>query len=286
MKRLLKIIWSVGCLFFVLPSMTWAGTYMLGVKYWQTNWDSAILDWFEKDIGAGFKTNGVTLNSTIDAGEGYLAGPVLAYQSDDGTWSVSLALMMMSDFSQDWDGQTSTMELHTDVDTERSDIDLALTYSLAKFQDSLSIFKYTKLYVGYKYQMVNYDLTLAYNTMMGQQEYDYKLKAEVHMGTIGAGLAYPISDKFAVGLQAGVGLALIELDMEEPDGSGFDISPSASFTYNGEVTATYSPVQNLILQLGYRAQLWYLEARSPTRWDQTTSQDWTYGPTFTVVYAF
>lgn len=286
MKRLLKIMWGLVFLLFILPSITWAGTYMLGVKSWYANWDSAVLDWFEKDISAGFLSSGVTLSSKIDAGEGYLAGPVFGYQTNDGTWSVSLAMMLLSDFSQDWDGQAGSMVLHTDVDTKRKDIDLALSHSLARHGDKLSLLKYTKLFVGYKYQTIDYDLGLSYDTMGGQRRFNYKLDAEVHMGTIGAGLAYPVNDKFAVGFQAGVGLALIDLEIEQPDGLGFDISPSASFTYNMEVTATYSPKQNLVLQLGYRAQLWYLEARSPTRWDQTTSEDWTYGPTFTLVYAF
>lgn len=286
MRWFLKISWTLVCLFFVFPTMTWAGTYMSGIKYWHASWDSAVLDWFEKDIGVGFRSNGINLKSNIDPGEGYLTGPVFGYQTDDGTWSISLALMLLSSFSQDWGGQAGSMELNTDVDTDRRDIDLAASYSLAGFRKSLSIFKYTKLFVGYKYQQVDYDLSLSYDTLMGQRQFDYKLNAEVHMGTIGAGLAYPINDKFAIGLQAGVGLALIELEMEEPDGSVFDVSPSASFAYNGELTATYTPIQNLILQLGYRAQLWYLEARSPTRWEQTVSEDWTYGPTFTVVYAF
>lgn len=286
MRCLWKCKLAAACLFFLLPSITWAGTFMLGAKYWYASWDSAVLDWFEKDIGVGFKSNGITLKSEIDPGKGYLAGPVLGYQSDNGNWSVSLAAMLLSDFAQDWDGQAGTMALHSDVDTTRKDIDLAGSYSLAGLQDSSSLFKYMKLFVGYKYQMVDYDLSLNYDTLMGQRGFDYELEARVHMGTIGAGLAYPFNDKFALGLQAGVGLALIELDMKNPDGSTFDISPSASFTYNGEVSATYTPIQNLILQLGFRAQLWYLEARSPIRWEETTSEDWTYGPTLTIVYAF
>jgi hypothetical protein len=266
--------------------MAWAGTYMSGIKYWHANWDSAVLDWFEKDIDAGFQSNGINLKSSIDPGRGYLAGPLFGYQTDDGTWSVSLALMMLSDFSQDWDGRAGAMDLDTDVDTRRRDIDVAASYALAGFRESLSLFKYMKLFVGYKYQQVDYDLDLSYDTMMGQRQFEYKLDAEVHLGTIGAGVAYPIIDKFAIGLQAGVGLALIELEMEEPDGSVFDISPSASFTYNMELITSYTPIPNLILQLGYRAQLWHLEARSPTRWEQSVSEDWTYGPTFTVVYAF
>ncbi len=78
---------------------------MLGAKYWYAAWDSAVLDWFEKEVGIGFLANGLTLESDLDMGSGFLAGPLLGYQSDDGIWSVSLAPMVFSSFSQDWEGK-------------------------------------------------------------------------------------------------------------------------------------------------------------------------------------
>lgn len=259
---------------------------MFGMKYWYAYWDSAVLDWFEKDISAGFKSYGLDLDSDIDPGSGYLAGPLLGYQTQDGTWAISVAPMLFSSFSQDWDGETGMMELKTDVDTDRKDVDFAVTYSLSRHQDILSLFKYSRIFAGYKYQTVSYDLALTYNTMMGQRRFDYELNAQVHMPTLGIGFVYPISDKLALGLQAGAGIALIELELEDPDGETFDISPAASIAYNGEFTITYLPINHLIVQLGFRAQLWYLKARSPEWWEETESEDWTYGPTLSVVYAF
>ena len=99
------LLFSLVLAYAFSPVTSKAGTFMVGAKYWYANWDSAILDWFEKDIGGGFKALGVELRSDIDTGSGYLAGPLLGYQTDDGSLAVSLAPMLFSSFSQDWTGQ-------------------------------------------------------------------------------------------------------------------------------------------------------------------------------------
>lgn len=286
MKRILIVSVVFAFALALSPGPSAAGTFMVGGKYWYAEWDSAILDWFEKDIGVGFKEMGMTLDSDIDRGSGYLTGPLLGYQTDDGTWAVSLAVMAFSDFSQDWTGNVGGMSLETDVETDRKDFDFAVSYSLSKYQDKFALFKYLKLFAGYKYQIVNYDLDLSYTTLMGQRQFNYELNADVHMPTVGVGFVYPIFEKLVMGLQAGVGLALTELEMEEPEGETFDISPDASITYNGEFTLTFLPINDLLIQLGFRAQVWYLKARNPGWWEETESEDITWGPTISAVYAF
>jgi hypothetical protein len=286
---MMKACTVIGILVFVLAlplANAEAGTFLVGAKYWDASWDSAVLDWFEKDIGVGFKALGVTLNSDVGQGTGYLAGPVLGYQTDDGAWSFSFAPMVISHFSQDWHGTAGTMNLTTNIDTTRRDYDLAATYSLTQYKDKLSFLEYCRIYVGYKYQTVGYDLALAYNTEMGNVKYDYKLDAKVNMPTVGAGMVYPIFEKLVVGLQGGIGLALIDLEMKDPEGNTFDIDPTYSFSYNAEGSLNFLPINNLIMQLGYRYQVWYLKARSPQRWETTESEDVTSGPTLTVVYTF
>lgn len=265
---------------------TMAGSWLVGAKYWYTTWDSAVLDWFERDINAGFKAQGVELTSDIDPGTGYLAGPLLGYQTADGDWSFSFAPMFLSSFSQDWTGTTDMMTLETEIDTSRMDFDFALTHSLARHADKLSLFKYTRIFVGYKFQVVHYDLTLMYDTFMAPRKFDYELDAQVHMPTLGIGFVYPVLDKLALGLQAGIGLALTNLELKDPDGERFDISPAATLAYNGEVTITYAPWERFFIQLGYRAQVWYLKARSPQWWEETTSRDLTHGPTITALVVF
>jgi hypothetical protein len=286
---MMKAYTVIGILVFVLASPladAEAGTFFVGAKYWDAQWDSGVLDWFEKDIGAGFKTLGVTLNSDVGTGTGYLAGPVLGYQTDDGLWSFSFAPMVISHFSQDWHGTAGTMNLTTNIDTTRRDYDLAATYSLAPYKDRLSLLEYFRIYAGYKYQTIKYDLALSYNTEMGNVKYDYELDAQVNMPTIGAGMVYPVFEKLVAGLQGGIGLVLIDLKMKDPDGNTFDIYPKYSFSYNAEGSLNFLPINNLIMQLGYRYQVWYLDARSPQSWEETESRDVTYGPTLTVVYTF
>ena len=260
-----------------------AGTFLVGAKYWYASWDSGVLDWFEKDFGAGFKAVGTTLDSDVGRGKGYLAGPVLGYQTEDGTWAFSFAPMVFSDFSQDWHGTAETMQLNTNIDTTRRDFDLAVTYSLSQYKDAFAFLEYCRIYAGYKYQTVAYDLRLNY---VGGITYDYKLDAQVNMPTVGFGIVYPVLDKLVVGAQGGLGLALINLEMKDPDGTSFDIDPKYSFSFNAEGSLNFLPIPNLIAQLGYRYQEWYLKARSPQRWERTESKDVTFGPTLTVVYLF
>ena len=286
MKKASVVIGILICVLAFPLVSSQAGTFMVGGKYWYTSWDSAVLNWFEKDIGAGFKATGVTLQSDVSRGKGYLAGPVLGYQTEDGTWGFSLAAMAFSHFSQDWHGTAGTMDLSTTIDTTRRDFDLAVTYSLARHQDRFSLLKYSRIYLGYKYQTVGYDLMLQYNTALGVRNLHYKLDAQVHMPTIGFGIVYPVFSKLVLGLQGGVGLALINLKMKDPDGNEFDIDPKYSFTFNTEANLNILPIKNLIIQLGFRYQEWYLSARSPQRWEKTDSKDVTFGPTLTVVLAF
>lgn len=262
------------------------GTFIVGAKGWYTRWDSAVLDWFEKDIAANFKEMGLTLKSDIDTGSGYLAGPLFGYQTADGTWSFSLAAMIFSSFSQDWTGQAGAMNLTTEVDTDRKDIDLAISYSLHRFQGKLAFLRYLRIYGGFKYQQVKYDLELSYETLMGPRKFDYDLDADVYMPTVGAGFVFPIMDKLAFGINGGVGLSLIELELKDPEGERFDIDPDTSIAYNGEVTLTYLPFEHFIIQLGFRMQAWYLKARRPQTWEETESRDLTYGPTLSLVFAF
>lgn len=263
-----------------------AGTVLAGAKYWSASWDSAVIDWFEKDIGVGFRSVGANLISDVDKGSGFLAGPVIGYQNDSGTWAFSLALMVFSNFSQDWNGTAETMTLATSIDTRRRDLDLAATYSLSSYQDSLSFLKYCRVFAGYKYQTLRYDMILNYVTQMGDISYPYDLEAEVNMPTVGFGVVYPIRQKIVLGLQGGIGLALIDLKMKDPQGNTFTIDPKYSFSYNAEASLNLLPVNRLIVQLGLRYQEWYLKARSPQRWARTESKDVTFGPTVTFVYTF
>ena len=82
----------------------------------------------------------------------------MSYQSDDGKWSASFAPMVLSSFSQDWKGKAPGMDMESDVDLKRTDIDIALSYSINRF---------VRMFWGYKYQDMEIDFKLSYDTLMG-----------------------------------------------------------------------------------------------------------------------
>ena len=196
MKKKAQVASIVIILAFVFhPTFSTAGTFIGGAKGWYTSWDSAVLKWFEKDIAAGFREMGLDLNVSSDAGSGYLAGPLLSYQTDDGKWSFSFAPMVLSSFSQDWEGTASGMALQSSVELEREDYDLAVNYSL---------FENIKVFVGYKHQIVDMDFTLSYDTSMGPNTFNYTLESTVMIPTTGAAYVHALSDKMSLGLQLGL----------------------------------------------------------------------------------
>ncbi|UCD32070.1 MAG: hypothetical protein JSV38_15135 [Desulfobacterales bacterium] len=277
----MKKLWILGVVFawsmIFCPVASGAGSWMAGVKGWYASWDSAVLDWFEKDLAAGFRENGIDLQADSDPGDGYLIGPLVSYQTEGGKWSFSAALMGISDFSQDWDGSAPGMNVDASLDLERLDFDFAANYTLHK---------YVKVFVGFKYQKTEMDFTLRYDTLMTRRVFDYKLDADAYMPTAGVGLAYPIHEKFALGLQLGILYADIDLKITDEEGETFDIWPRSTFGFNGEVTINYQAMDNLIVQLGYRYQIWQLEARRPQTLEKIVSDDVTHGVTGLVVYLF
>jgi hypothetical protein len=278
MKRktwILSVVLAWSMIF--CPVAFGAGSWMVGVKGWYASWDSAVLDWFEQDLAAGFAENGINLQADSDPGDGYLIGPLVSYQTEGGKWSFSVAFMGISDFSQDWAGSAPGMNIDSNLDLERYDFDLAANYNLHE---------YVKVFFGLKYQRTEMDFTLRYDALMNPKVFDYKLEADTYMPTAGVGLAYPINEKFAVGLQLGILYTDIDLEITDEEGVTFDIWPQPTWGFNGEATLNYQPMDHLILQLGFRYQIWQLEARRPQSWDKIVSDDITYGVTGAIVYLF
>lgn len=263
--------------FLCYPTISEAGTFMIGVKSWHTTWESSVLDWFEKDLIADFASTGRKLNTSKDDGSGYLAGPLMSYQADNGKWSVSFAPMIISSFKQGWEGKTSGMSMDSDVNLDRVDYDIAVSYTQNE---------YIRLFLGYKYQDIEIDFTLSYTTMMGSITNKYKLESEVHIPTIGASFVYPVHEKVVLGSQLGLLYSVPNLKMTDSDGTTYDIWPRATFGFNGEFIINYQPLDKLIIQMGYRYQYFRLDARQPQTWEKTESDDISHGPTFSAIWVF
>lgn len=254
-----------------------AGTTFVGAKGWFTTWNSGILDWLEKDLAVSFSKNRLLFTVHRDPGDGYLAGPLLGYMTDNGKWSFSFAPMMYSNFDQSWSGSAGSMRLMGRAELQRKDYDFAASYTLSK---------HYKVYFGYKIQYMDLDFVLTYDTTMGSFVNFYSLECETHIPTIGLGAAYALSPKTALSGQAGLLYSLIDLTMSDTSGNKEDIWPQPGLGFNAEATATYKPTMNAFLQLGYRYQVFVIEARGPGREIKTKSYDITYGPTASVMWSF
>jgi len=280
MKKSLKVLVLVAGVFLLLPISAQAGTFYTGVKYWQASWDSAILDWFEKDIAQTYRENRLVLVAHKDPGHGYLAGPLFGYQTDDRKWSFSFSPMVFSSFTQEWQGTSGFVDLQNTISMERKDFDLAASYAINKN---------LKGYLGYKYQdmKMDFDLRFKVPTTTFSQDFHYEVTSQVHIPTVGLAGVYQLSDHFVTGLQAGVLYAIPSLNMKESSlGIDQDIHPWPGLGFNTEATLTYQPIQNVLLQGGYRYQVFKMEARAPGRTETTKSYDVTHGWTLSANYVF
>jgi len=271
-------------MFFLVISMIFplekaeSGTFFVGTKFWYASWDSGILDWMGKEISAQMNANGWDVTSDAENGSGYLAGPLLGYQSTDGLWSVSLAPMVLSDFSQELDLMVDQIgfTFDTKVDVTRYDYDLAFAYSLSPLRRWSPFFEYCRVFAGYKYQVVNMDIIVRSSggipTDAQKTENDYT----VNMPTIGLGVTYPVTHKIALGLQGGLGLAFFDTPADT----------DSSTTLNAEASLSLVPMDKMIIQLGYRYQEWKYNPSDPEYPVDSSSKDVIAGPILTAVYTF
>ena len=277
MRKLVIALSLFFCLgFAAAPSRAVAGTYFTGVKGWYASWDSAILDWFEEDLGQAFLQNRLSLKADSDPGDGYLVGPMFGYMTDDGKWSFSFAPMVISDFSQDWYGMAGSMALYTTVDLTRKDYDLA---ARMKLNDNY------KLYFGYKYQDMKMDFHLAYDAGGMPQNFLYEIESRVHIPTVGLGAVYQLTDSLVAGGQAGILYTFPTLEITT-SGVTEDIRPWNSFGFNVELSLTCRPAPSVLVQGGYRYQIFEFEARAPGSFNDIKSYDITHGLTFSAIYVF
>ena len=284
MALLLKYTRLTGCLIIVLAclllstaSSAGAQTGFIGAKAWFTTWDSGILDWLEKDLAVSFEENRLRFTAHKDPGQGYMAGPLIGAMSDDGKWSFSLAPMFFSDFEQTWSGSAGTMTLNGEAELSRFDLDMAVSYAMNKNY---------KFFVGYKMQFMKLDFNLSYDTTMGTSMYTYKIDAEAHIPTVGIGAAYALNNKTVAGGQVGLLYSFMNLHVTDQSGATEDIWPHPGVGFNGEANLTYKPYRHGFVQLGYRYQIFVIDARGPGRDEKTRSYDITYGPTLAVVLMF
>ena len=253
-------------LMFSIPSASRAGTFMLGLKGWYTSWDSA----FAKTLGAYyhdyFVAAGIPNTVTINPGTGYLAGPLVGYQTDDRKWSLSFAGMIFSSFKQNTKFETSTEKAVLDLKLTRKDMDFTAGYSLSD---------HLKLFAGYKYMYTRADLKFKFYN--GEQDMGW-YQTTSNIPSFGVGTAFPLSDKLLLSGQ--FGLLYVKTNMEYKDGTSYKVDNSWGYTI--EAALNYLLTQNVFLQAGVKYQTFTLKISDL----KTNEKDNFFGFTGSAIYMF
>lgn len=255
-------------IFFLSSINVYAGTFIAGAKSWFAFWESGVISQYEKRMK---KFNPDLKSIEKDPGMGFLAGPLLGYQADDGKWSFGLAAMAFSYFQQDMTGkQYSNPDIEFDASLRRMDFDLAVNYRLNP---------YMKAIAGYKHQY--YELELE-NKYVGFTE---TYTANVSIPTIGIGFSYPLSNSLVAGLQLGILYVIPTVEMENDMANSMELETENTFGFNGETAISYLVTQNLIIELGYRLQVYEYTANVPGDPAGDTT-DLTHGIVLSAYYLF
>lgn len=250
-------------------------TILQGAKVWFTFWDSAALQDFEKGITGALEGVGLTVETDRPPGTGFLVGPLYSYQLPSGRWSASLALMILSDFQQDFSGTVNGAPITADSGLRRQDLDFAVTYSP---------FDYVRLFVGYKHVLISVSSYADLDTFLTGLVIWNSAEASARIPTLGAGFAYPVTDRISVGGQVGLRYAFWKSVLTDgATGLRAEMDMDNSFGFAGELTMSAFPWNNLLLQLGYRYEWLRVISNSGTP-AATTSDDVSHGPMVAVLF--
>jgi len=253
MKRFSLVLVSVLCMSGTLE----AHTLLVGVKGWGILSNSIVAQLVEEDV-----VNATPLSTAeTDKGTGFLIGPVIGFQSDNSPWSFSTALMLFGQFTQKIDMYIPEIFIDETADLELNRIDL-------DFAVSRAFGPYFKLFGGYKYQY--------FDSKVSSGLFTINSKIRVHIPTIGAGLAYPLSRKLFTSAQAGIIYAISDADE--------DTKPTLGFNIEGGISYLLS--DSLIMQAGFRYQLYNIRFTDSSTYDKESYQDTFKGVTLALVYMF
>ena len=254
-----KLFTTIAALSVCVSTGLSADTFLVGVKGFAAVWDSFV----GKIVEEQYENASPQSSADAGPGRGILVGPVIGYQSSDSPWSFSGAFMFYGNFTQETD--VSIPELippfdeTIDQESRRIDIDLAAGRSFGN---------YFKLFGGYKYQ--HFEVSL--KSSLGTETID----ASVHMPTIGAGVAYPLSSRFFINAQGGL-LYIIPV---------FDDKTEHSLGFNTEAGVSYLLTPSLLLQGGYRFQQYNVKFSDPDLYEHQSYQTSFHGLTIGLVYMF
>jgi hypothetical protein len=255
MKKLFSVTLSAIVFSLIISSSAHAGTVMVGAKMWYAQWasapDKAVAEVLANSSGIQTAYPGTT--ATVNPGSGFMAGPVLGYQTDDHKWSISSAFMVFNSFSQktDWNfGGAGSLKTKTSMN--RSDIDLSVSYLLIDW---------LKIYAGYKYTASTYKVTFDDGSDF------YKITYTANIPTAGVAVAFPITERITIGAQAGILYVMpsYKWDAEK-------LKTDKSIGYNIEPNISILLTENFMMQFGIRYQIYNVKFTDPA-FDMTKNDE-------------
>ncbi len=216
-----------------------AGTFMFGVKSWYAQWDSGL----GKTLGGYFhdylEASGTPNTTTIKPGNGYLAGPLIGYQTEDRKISFSAAAMVFSSFSQETEFKVSGDSADLQLNLERKDLDFSMSYSLTD---------YLKIFFGYKFMYSKADLKFVFSDGSELDGGWYQASNSIY--SIGAGTVYPLTDRTLLSGQ--IGMLFVKTKFESKYGTTYDVENSTGYT--AEIAFNYLISESIFLQAGLKYQ--------------------------------
>jgi opacity protein-like surface antigen len=270
MKNKFMIIIVTAALVFSAALVPASATVMLGVKTWYAVWDSAFAKSFGIYLHEYFEDNGFPNSLTVDPGTGYLAGPLVGYQTDDGKWSFSLAYMALSSFDQKSSMDAGGVPVDIRSDMERKDLDISVGYTAMEN---------VKVFAGYKRMDTKFETEVE----IGGSVVDFGwYKAVFDMIGLGIGTVYPLSDKLLLSGQAGLMYVKAKLSNEFDE----DFSVDDSWGYNVEGGVNYLLSESILLQAGLRYQAFLINVKNNTADFEDEQPDRFVGVTVAAIFMF
>ena len=255
------------------------GTFIIGGKAWAALWDSAINRLQKKDIQKHSLWQSLFLPvynsySIKGPGIGIMGGPLIGYQTPDNKWNFSLAFMWFSYFETSAKNETYLFlpNLVPSADNNKT-IKFKFDRREVDFKPSYSIDRYWKVFLGYKFQ---------WSKIKGSSN----VEMINHSIAPGAGFYYPLGQYFILGIQAIV-LCIIPQQSKHRY-SPFELMAKSADKVNlgitGEVTLATIIAEHLVIQIGYRAQIQWVDLIGSTI--QMHTFDFFHGITLTVASSF
>ena len=304
-KTARTIVFSMLFVFFA--GAAHAGTLMVGLKGWYAFWNGTPNRFAEivddaVDEGVELAIPGVVsdTNSSKETGTGFLAGPIMAYQTDDRMWAFSLAFMYLSMFNYETTakgtvvgvGWSGINDLDYTIELQRREIDIAVSRSISPWM---------QVYAGYKYLRLENNIGISGSiiitnpppvAVVGTINSDVEIAIYSHTPTAGLGFVVPLSEKSFFGLQTGVIYIMPEFESKATNNNtGVVDKESSSFKnklgVNIEASISFLAQEKIMFQIGYRYQGVKLE-RSDTSGQVGSFGVWDsfHGVTFSALLLF